>query len=87
MDRLITLWQDLTVEQLVIGLLIGAIFLLFGAIKCLRTQYNQLDKLSLLMASKIDPRMVRIHRNGNYEIVHPFNNHDIPTLNNVATEE
>lgn len=82
MERLITLWQNMTIEQMVITLLMVAVFILFKRIAELNERYASLDKLSLLMASKIDPRMVRLHRNGDYEIVHPFNNP--PTLDDVV---
>ena len=82
MDRLISLWHGVTVEQLVITLLMASVFVLFSMVKCLGREVRQLDKLSLLMAYQVDARMVKIHRNGDYQIVHPFNYP--PTLDDEA---
>jgi len=73
MDKLITLWQNMTTEQLVITLLIVSVVLLFRMVVMLSGKYNQLDKLLLLVCDRSHRDMVKIHRNGDYEIVQPLN--------------
>ncbi len=73
MDKLLTIWQNMTTEQLVITLLIVAVVLLFRMVVTLSGKYNQLDKLLLLVCDRSHRDVVNIHRNGDYEIVQPLN--------------
>ena len=77
MERLITLWQNLTTEQLVIGLLIFAVMYLFTALKTVSHQYHQHDKLLLVLGHVVKDKLgittVKIHRSGDFEIVQPLN--------------
>lgn len=77
MEKLITLWQDMTIEQLVITLLIIAVVVLFGIVKKIRYVQAQHDKLILvqahIIAAKLGIKTVNIHRSGDYEISQPLN--------------
>ena len=76
MDKLITLWHEMTVEHIVITLLIIAVVLLFKWVITLSGKYNQLDKLLLLVCDRSHRDLVKIHRNGDYEIVQPLNSEE-----------
>jgi hypothetical protein len=70
-------WVDLSIEQLVISLLILAVYLLYRKLNCLQQKYNQLDKLNLVHAHIIHKRCgiktVDIHRTNDYTIHYPLN--------------
>lgn len=77
MDKLLTIWQNMTTEQLVITLLIVSVVLLFRWLKIQAHENQQRDKLVLLYGHIIKDKLgittVKIHRNGDYEIVQPLN--------------
>jgi hypothetical protein len=70
-------WVDLSIEQLVMTLLIVAVYLLYKELKLVRHKYAQLDKLvfahSLIINTKLGVKTIKIHRSGDYEIAQPIN--------------
>lgn len=84
MDRLITLWHNLTTEQLVIALLIGAVFYLFIEVKTLRGKYASLDKghsnHAWIIALTTGVLPIRNHHTGDYELRDPLDENFITEL-------
>jgi len=70
-------WVELNITQLVITLLIVAVYLLYKRIECLQVKYNQHDKLlyghSIIIHMKLGVRTVKLHRNNDFEINQPAN--------------
>lgn len=81
------IWREGTTTDLFIfllGLGVAAVVVFnFLALRRLQNKYHQLDKLNLMLAHEInwlkiliglpDGSLVKIHRNGDYEITHPLN--------------
>ena len=70
---LLSIWQDMTITQLVITLLNVAVILLANAYRQQQHQIKQMDKLLLLVCDRSHRDLVNIHRNGDYEITQPLN--------------
>jgi len=70
-------WVDLSIEQLVISLLVLAVYLLHKELKTVQHKYNQLDKLvyghALIINTKLGVKTIKIHRSGDYAIAQPIN--------------
>lgn len=73
LNSLIALWQDMTTMELIVGLLIITVAALFGWLIRMSSKYNQMDKLLLLVCDRSHRDLVKIHRNGDYEIAQPLN--------------
>ena len=77
MERILTVIYSLTIEQLIIILLIVGFAYLHRVYLKLAYKYAQLDKLNLVHAHIISDRLgiktVKIHRNGDFEIINPLN--------------
>ena len=76
MDKLITMWQGLTIEQLVITLLMLAVFAVFMAHKNLSNKYHSLNTLTGRLCDQVymltGVRLVKQHRSGDYEPINPL---------------
>lgn len=70
---LLSLWQDMTIMELVITLLIIGLTILANAYRRQQHQIKQMDKLLLLVCDRSHRDLVNIHRNGDYEIAQPLN--------------
>lgn len=77
MERLLTLWQSLTTEQLVISLMILSNIGLWLKCGALAARYHLLNRLASnhawIMRLKLGVTTIRHHRNGDFEIVEPLN--------------
>jgi len=68
MDKLITLWQNMTTEQLVITLLIVSVVLLFRMYLHLAGKYGILNTNHLALWIVVAPAAVKWHHTGEYHI-------------------
>jgi len=73
MMDLLSVWREMTTEQFTIVLLVLTVAAIFGWVVKLSSNYNQMDKLLLLVCDRSHRDLVKIHRNGDYEIVNPLN--------------
>jgi len=74
----LSLLVDMTIEQLVITLLLVALYLLHKRVTELHHKYSQLDKLvfahGLIINTKLGVKTIKLHRSHDYEIDQPINN-------------
>ena len=73
MTEIVTLWHQITVEQLMITMLALGLGFIGNAYRAQQHQIRQLDKLLLLVCDRVARDAVKIHRSGDYEIVNPLN--------------
>ena len=77
MDRLLTLWQNLTKDELVIALLILSNIGLWLRCGVLGGKYHLLNRLASnhawIIKLKLGITTIRHHRTGDIEIVEPLN--------------